>query len=194
MDISRNCSKRGAQKVLKTARSRRHTAITMEHRSQAPFDSSFRGQAQFDGFNPGYAAGLNTSATPFYPSSQVVQQGVQVATSTPDVQLVANAFQTVSIVGNSTLSQNSRHPPRPPQKLPSSRSQTDSPGTSFPSARETGDAKVQPSKASGGIPDPTNAYLAASNVIPRPLQEPQHLLVVIDLNGTLLFRDRKSVV
>src|SRR6185312_4217227 len=50
-----------------------------------------------------------------------------------------------------------------------------------------------PSAASGGVPNPTQQYLEASRAVPQPLGTPQHLLVVIDLNGTLLFRPgRKS--
>lgn len=50
------------------------------------------------------------------------------------------------------------------------------------------DVKVAPSRASGGIPDPTSEYMLYSAPLPTPLQVPQHLLVVIDLNGTILFR------
>jgi hypothetical protein len=53
------------------------------------------------------------------------------------------------------------------------------------------DRKVMPSRASGGIPDPTPPYLATSSAVPHYLAEPQHLLVVIDLNGTLLYRPSK---
>jgi TFIIF-interacting CTD phosphatase-like protein len=54
------------------------------------------------------------------------------------------------------------------------------------------EAKVQPSQASGGIPDPSPQYLHVAQVIPRPLQNPQDLLLVIDLNGTLLYRPSKK--
>jgi hypothetical protein len=186
MNNSRKLSRRGAHTVLKTLRPLQHTAIRMESRSQAPLDLSFRGQSHSSRFHT-TPAGLNTSATPFYPSSQFIHvEGVQVAANTPNVQVVANALQTVSIANDSATSQ-SRQGPKHTNKL-SPRSQTDSPSMSSPSARERRDAKVQPSKASGGTPDPTNEYLALSNVMPRPLHEPQHLLVVIDLNGTLLFR------
>lgn len=57
-------------------------------------------------------------------------------------------------------------------------------------------ARVQPSKASGGIPNPTDEYL--ENTYTRPDQTPatstlaRHLLVVIDLNGTLLYRPNRK--
>jgi NLI interacting factor-like phosphatase len=111
-------------------------------------------------------------------------EGVQITPNTPDVQVVANALQTVSIVNNQL-------PPRRPRKHPKKaapKPQPGSPGRSSLSAREKREHKAPPSHASGGIPDPTYEYLAASNAIPQPLQQPQHLLVVIDLNGTLLFR------
>ncbi|KAG4430292.1 hypothetical protein IFR05_014221 [Cadophora sp. M221] len=57
--------------------------------------------------------------------------------------------------------------------------------------RFTKDAIVPPSPASGGVPEPTPAYLAASVTPFRQLAQAQHLLIVIDLNGTLLFRPNK---
>lgn len=55
-------------------------------------------------------------------------------------------------------------------------------------SKDVKDPIIPPSKASGGRPTPSAAYLAASNAPPQVLQYPQHLLVVIDLNGTLLHR------
>jgi hypothetical protein len=49
-----------------------------------------------------------------------------------------------------------------------------------------------PSEASGGIPNPTVTYLVNSSMSPQLISEPQHLLVVIDLNGTLLFRPNRK--
>lgn len=45
-----------------------------------------------------------------------------------------------------------------------------------------------PSKASGGVPEPKAAYLAQAAVPPSRLDKPRNILVVIDLNGTLLHR------
>lgn len=50
------------------------------------------------------------------------------------------------------------------------------------------DAISAPSAASGGIPNPTPSYLAQAALPPRPASKPQPLLVIIDLNGTLLHR------
>lgn len=49
-----------------------------------------------------------------------------------------------------------------------------------------------PSAASGGIPDPTAGYLIRSSVAPRRRDCPGPLLVVIDLNGTLLHRPKAN--
>ncbi|PQE11967.1 phospho phosphatase protein [Rutstroemia sp. NJR-2017a BVV2] len=56
-----------------------------------------------------------------------------------------------------------------------------------------GDKKVQPSSASGGIPNPTSQYLDNTNESPRMAANPRHLLVVIDLNGTLLYRPNRKL-
>ncbi|KAG0648508.1 hypothetical protein D0Z07_5415 [Hyphodiscus hymeniophilus] len=54
------------------------------------------------------------------------------------------------------------------------------------------DEKVDPSPDSGGIPNVSNEYLNASLSDPSQLGQPQHLLVVIDLNGTLLYRPNRK--
>ncbi|KAK2602614.1 hypothetical protein N8I77_009132 [Diaporthe amygdali] len=54
-------------------------------------------------------------------------------------------------------------------------------------------AITAPSAASGGVPDPTPLYLARASFLPKRRPEPGPLLVVIDLNGTLLHRpDRRK--
>ncbi|KAI0157628.1 HAD-like domain-containing protein [Xylariaceae sp. FL1272] len=59
--------------------------------------------------------------------------------------------------------------------------------------RERGrDAIVPPSEASGGVPDPTPEYLALSSHPPFILPEPRNILVVFDLNGTLLQRPNRK--
>ncbi|CCU77350.1 NIF domain protein/phosphoprotein phosphatase [Blumeria hordei DH14] len=52
--------------------------------------------------------------------------------------------------------------------------------------------KVLPSAESGGIPDPTARYMADARAHPFLLRKPQHLLVVLDLNGTLIYRPNKK--
>lgn len=48
-----------------------------------------------------------------------------------------------------------------------------------------------PSAASGGVPNPTAQYIAKSNTPLATLAEPRRILVVVDLNGTLLYRPNK---
>ncbi|ELR10405.1 hypothetical protein VC83_00494 [Pseudogymnoascus destructans] len=51
---------------------------------------------------------------------------------------------------------------------------------------------VPPSAGSGGVPDPSPAYLERSLLAPQQAHEPQHILLVLDLNGTILYRpDRR---
>lgn len=52
--------------------------------------------------------------------------------------------------------------------------------------------KVLPSSKSGGIPDPTTCYIGDALARPFLLRKPQHLLVVLDLNGTLIYRPSKK--
>ncbi|KAI0967524.1 HAD-like domain-containing protein [Xylaria arbuscula] len=50
------------------------------------------------------------------------------------------------------------------------------------------DKVTQPSPESGGVPDPTPEYLALASHPPFLMPQPRNLLVVVDLNGTLLHR------
>ncbi|KAJ2975922.1 hypothetical protein NUW58_g8224 [Xylaria curta] len=49
----------------------------------------------------------------------------------------------------------------------------------------------QPSPESGGVPDPTPEYLLLASHPPFLLPQPRNLLVVVDLNGTLLHRPNR---
>ncbi len=49
-----------------------------------------------------------------------------------------------------------------------------------------------PSSASGGVPDPSQMYISISAMEPQASNVPQHLLLVIDLNGTLLYRPNRN--
>ncbi|KAI1375139.1 HAD-like domain-containing protein [Hypoxylon crocopeplum] len=48
--------------------------------------------------------------------------------------------------------------------------------------------KIAPSAASGGVPDPTPEYLMTASVPPFQLPYARQLLVIVDLNGTMLYR------
>lgn len=52
--------------------------------------------------------------------------------------------------------------------------------------------RARPSAASGGVPEPTEAYLMQSFGRPSMLPSPRRILVVLDLNGTLLYRPSKK--
>ncbi|KAI0011159.1 hypothetical protein F4779DRAFT_574516 [Xylariaceae sp. FL0662B] len=52
--------------------------------------------------------------------------------------------------------------------------------------------KQPPSAASGGIPEPTPEYLMLASLPPFILPYTRRILVVIDLNGTLLFRPSRT--
>ncbi|KAF4338821.1 hypothetical protein FBEOM_7291 [Fusarium beomiforme] len=56
--------------------------------------------------------------------------------------------------------------------------------------RSSSPVKV-PSKASGGVPNPTTQYMAQANVSPERLPQPRRILIIMDLNGTLLYRPNK---
>lgn len=49
-----------------------------------------------------------------------------------------------------------------------------------------------PSALSGGVPEPSLVYLSRSKLEPQASREPQNILLVIDLNGTILFRPDRS--
>ena len=53
------------------------------------------------------------------------------------------------------------------------------------------DERVAPSLASGGIPEPTPLYTAQSMTPSSPLHQPRRIFVIMDLNGTLLYRPNK---
>lgn len=54
------------------------------------------------------------------------------------------------------------------------------------------DMIVSPSNASGGVPEPSPQYIASCNLAPQFTVNHQDLLVVIDLNGTLLYRPDRT--
>lgn len=54
------------------------------------------------------------------------------------------------------------------------------------------DERTQPSAASGGVPNPSPTYLVHASLPPLLLPHPRQILVVIDLNGTLLYRPSRK--
>ncbi|CAH0053405.1 unnamed protein product [Clonostachys solani] len=59
------------------------------------------------------------------------------------------------------------------------------------SKKEERDPVRMPSQESGGVPDPSADYLAQAAGPPSTLAQPRRILVVLDLNGTLLYRPSK---
>lgn len=115
------------------------------------------------------------------------------------VQSVVQQLGTVSIATEPTASSTAEAaPPLNASQQPLSRSSerlTTQAKTASPKQKGTGagrDDKVAPSPASGGIPNATNEYLRACFPSPSKLRLPQHLLIVIDLNGTLLYRPNRK--
>lgn len=54
------------------------------------------------------------------------------------------------------------------------------------------DAKIVPSAGSGGVPNPNQAYLLSALKLPTALPNPRPILIVMDLNGTILYRPPNS--
>ncbi|KAL2025137.1 hypothetical protein VTK56DRAFT_139 [Thermocarpiscus australiensis] len=79
--------------------------------------------------------------------------------------------------------------PPPPLPPSSTSKRANKPPRSPPSPQR--DAISAPSAASGGIPEPTSAYLLRASFLPLTAPAPRPILVVIDLNGTLLYRPSK---
>ncbi|KAI0434545.1 HAD-like domain-containing protein [Xylaria sp. FL1042] len=122
------------------------------------------GSAGYAGYIPFNAAALSPLAPPFNPT-----QGSQTSQITP-------------FPNQPVLSQQERQREQSPSQLQSAPSL---------SKRERRDKTSRPSPESGGVPDPTPEYLALASHPPFLLPYPRDLLVVIDLNGTLLHRPHR---
>ncbi|OBT57958.1 hypothetical protein VE04_00949 [Pseudogymnoascus sp. 24MN13] len=105
------------------------------------------------------------------PSSQAVNQGEgQLPQPIPKVQVTTRKLRSQKVTGTATT--------------------TSTTTTVTTTARR--DPIVPPSAGSGGVPDPSPAYLERSLLAPQQAVEPQHILLVLDLNGTILYRpDRR---
>lgn len=80
-------------------------------------------------------------------------------------------------------------PSLPVRSRPHRRQRSSSPPSATRSSERS--AITAPSPASGGIPNPTPSYLVRASFLPKRRAAPGPLLVVIDLNGTLLHRPDK---
>lgn len=57
-----------------------------------------------------------------------------------------------------------------------------------PARNDPRQERLAPSRESGGVPEPTPLYLARSFAPPAALPQPRRILVILDLNGTVLYR------
>lgn len=58
----------------------------------------------------------------------------------------------------------------------------------LPGSNKRDNPRQAPSSESGGVPTPTQSYLSTAALPPFPSPQPRPLLVIIDLNGTLIHR------
>ncbi|KAI1215048.1 HAD-like domain-containing protein [Annulohypoxylon truncatum] len=88
----------------------------------------------------------------------------------------------------------SREPsPTPPKKdWGGSKSEVKSKQKPVPQKGKPRDEIVPPSAESGGIPEPSPEYMAYASHPPFILPSPRIIFIVIDLNGTLLFRPSRT--
>jgi hypothetical protein len=140
--------------------------------------------------------GASTASTPLLYNEEATIQSVQdIAQSMERVSIVKDSSPISSLQPRritETLQQAFRvkHPDAPP--IDYAPSVGPKPKRSKNRQENGRDEKILPSEGSGGVPNVTQEYLEASNVIPRFLGTPQNILVVIDLNGTLLFRPSRT--
>lgn len=91
--------------------------------------------------------------------------------------------------------QQSNTPTTTPKNLPppgAAGQENEPPPSAAPGSPKNSRATITPpSAASGGIPEPTAAYLVRASFLPRRRAHPGPLLVVIDLNGTVLHRPNR---
>ncbi|KAE9577315.1 hypothetical protein CGMCC3_g6472 [Colletotrichum fructicola] len=101
---------------------------------------------------------------------------------------------TIPGLGNNTQNGSFPFPQAAPasQAAPGGASQQPTPPKG-PRAKAMNDRDkiVAPSLASGGVPDPTAEYLQRASIPPTLLPTPKPILVVMDLNGTLLYRPNR---
>ena len=100
------------------------------------------------------------------------------------IEDIAESLVQVSI-------EDSAMPSQPPQQDRKTKNSPPSRPKTSKGKKKHKNERRPPSQASGGVPNPTQQYLETCNTVPQALGTPQNLLVVIDLNGTLLYRPGK---
>jgi len=199
MYMTRLCSIRGAQNISKHFNSLTYSTLVphiMEsHTENQPQPRC--NQRNHEHIAQPIQSDLNASAPVFHSSNEVTIRGIQnVAQSLQTVSII-DEYPSTSLpvrltdtqpipVANLTRKEKRELRIKSLQKEPKIKS------TPRPRTMNGRGTKIEPSKASGGRPSPSEEYLAASSVYPHLLPFPQHLLVVIDLNGTLLYRPNRK--
>lgn len=97
------------------------------------------------------------------------------------------SYSTSSHPGQQSQQSNNNHQQQPTRPNPRPPRNNKKPAP--PADR---DAILPPSARSGGVPSPTPSYLLRASFLPQTLQNPRPILVVIDLNGTMLFRPNRK--
>lgn len=137
--------------------------------------------------------------TPFWPTPVHHQMKLPDDYRSPPSQSVDTRTQQPHTMDNHHSNRSNNHPPnrgdsyRPNHtRSPPNARRTPPPPSSSSSTKKTPfrprDAIIPPSPASGGVPDPSPSYLLRASFLPQELPSPHPLLVIIDLNGTLLHR------
>lgn len=124
---------------------------------------------------PGQPPNFNHFFFPSTPPAFFIHMNQQPMNAAATTMLPAH-HQPTYYTDNEDENERPRHPASPPG----------SPRTSGKKASRP--PPRPPSRASGGVPDPTPAYLVRASFLPRRRAHPGPLLVIIDLNGTVLHR------
>jgi hypothetical protein len=140
---------------------------------QHPTSSSSPGQFQFDG----------SAATKRIKDIARSLEQITIAPST------SSSPAPEQVVATASPSPSNPHADAPTRPIPPQGSTSRKSKKKHKKSRKE---RLEPSAASGGVPNATREYLEASNMVPQFMDTPQNLLVVIDLNGTLLYRPSKA--
>ncbi|KAL2135341.1 hypothetical protein VTI74DRAFT_8867 [Chaetomium olivicolor] len=99
----------------------------------------------------------------------------------------------VELPGLTTLTSDPRPPPKNKKTKTRGAAETNAAQTNAAQRppQPDRDAISAPSAASGGVPSPSPSYLSRALLPPTPSSSRQPILVIIDLNGTLLYRPQK---
>lgn len=124
---------------------------------------------------------MTTTSTPRSKPQPQLQHSQNPSDLTTDVQDISESISSLNVTIASRVKARS-----------SAKDKTSPKGKKTKKMDEKRDVKIAPSRASGGIPFASPQYISNSEGFAQSLQIPQNLLVVIDLNGTILFRPNRK--